>query len=101
VQLLPRSTPVKKILGPSDRGQASHVIPGIKYLSAQVIVSKFGTDMSRFPSAQHLISWASICPRHDESAGKCRSNRLRKRAPWLKPTLVQCAWAAKLAQTLG
>jgi transposase len=50
--------------------------------------------MSRFPSHAHLISWAGICPRNDESAGKRRSNRLRKGAPWLKTTLVQCAWAA-------
>ena len=50
--------------------------------------------MSRFPSDAHLISWAGICPRNDESAGKRRSNRLRKGAPWLKTTLVQCSWAA-------
>jgi transposase len=50
--------------------------------------------MSRFSSAGHLISWACICPRNDESAGKRRSNRLRKGAPWLKTTLVQSAWAA-------
>jgi transposase len=50
--------------------------------------------MSRFPSAAHLISWACICPRNDESAGKRRSNRVRKGGTWLKTTLVQCAWAA-------
>ena len=68
--------------------------PGIKNLGAHVIVSEIGIDMSRFPSHAHLISWAGICPRNDESAGKRRSNRLRKGAPWLKTTLVQCAWAA-------
>jgi transposase len=52
-------------------------IPGIKNLSAHVIVSEIGIDMSRFPSAAHLISWACICPRNDESAGKRRSNRVR------------------------
>jgi Transposase IS116/IS110/IS902 family len=50
--------------------------------------------MSRFPTAGHLISWAGLYPRNDESAGKRRSTRLRKGAPWLKTTLVQCAWAA-------
>ncbi len=69
-------------------------VPGIRDVGAQVIVSEIGTDMSRFPSDGHLISWAGLCPRSDESAGKRRSNRLRKGAPWLKTTLVQCAWAA-------
>ena len=69
-------------------------IPGIKNLSAHVIISEIGIDMSRFPSDAHLISWAGVCPGNDESAGKRRSNRLRKGAPWLKTTLVQCAWAA-------
>src|SRR5215831_18931780 len=69
-------------------------IPGIKSLGAHVIVSEIGIDMSRFPSAGHLISWACLCPRNDESAGKRRSNRVRKGAVWLKTTLVQCAWAA-------
>jgi hypothetical protein len=47
--------------------------------------------MSRFPSAAHLLSWAGLCPRNDERAGKRRSGRLRKGAPWLKTVLVQCA----------
>jgi transposase len=68
-------------------------IPGVSDLTAQVIVSEIGIDMSRFPTAGHLISWAGLCPRNDESAGKRRSTRLRKGAPWLKTTLVQCAWA--------
>jgi transposase len=70
-------------------------IPGVGSLSAQVIVSEIGTDMSRFPTAGHLLSWAGLCPRSDESAGKRRSTRLRKGAPWLKTMLIQCAWAAR------
>lgn len=73
-------------------------IPGLSELSAQVIVSEIGTDMSRFPTAGHLLSWAGLCPRNDESAGKRRSTRLRKGAPWLKTMLVQCAWAASRAK---
>jgi transposase len=69
-------------------------IPGIKSVSAHVIVSEIGIDMSRFPSAAHLLSWACLCPRNDESAGKRRSNRVRRGSLWLKTTLVQCAWAA-------
>ena len=68
--------------------------PGIKTLAALQILSEIGTDMSRFASDANLISWACICPRSDESAGKRRSTRTRKGSPWLKTTLVQCAWAA-------
>ena len=69
-------------------------IPGVSYLSAEVIVSEIGIDMSRFPSEGHLISWAGLCPKNDESAGKRRSRQMKKGAPWLKTTLMQCAWAA-------
>ena len=68
--------------------------PGIKSLAALQILSEIGTDMSRFASDANLVSWACICPRSDESAGKRRSTRIRKGSPWLKTTLVQCAWAA-------
>ena len=60
-------------------------IPGVSDLTAQVIVSEIGTDMGRFPTAGHLISWAGLCPRADESAGKRRSTRLRKGAPLRPP----------------
>jgi transposase len=69
-------------------------VPGVSALSAKVILAEIGADMSRFPTDAHLISWAGLCPRNDESAGKRRSNRMRKGAPWLKTTLIQCAWAA-------
>jgi len=69
-------------------------IPGIKGLAAPAILAEIGADMSRFPSAEHLLSWARMCPRNDESAGKRRSTRLKKGANWLKTTMVQCAWAA-------
>src|SRR4051812_10783340 len=69
-------------------------IPGVGALAARVIVAEIGLDMGRFPTAGHLVSRAGLCPRSDESAGKRRSARLRKGAPWLKTILVQCAWAA-------
>src|SRR5204862_5609038 len=69
-------------------------IPGIKGLAAPAILAEIGADMSRFPSAEHLLSWARMCPRTDESAGKRRSTRLKKGGNWLKPTMLQCAWAA-------
>ncbi len=49
-------------------------IPGVSDVAAQVLLSEIGVDMSRFPTAGHLISWAGLCPRNDESAGKRRSN---------------------------
>jgi transposase len=69
-------------------------MPGVGEYVAQVIVGEVGTDMTRFPSAAHLISWAGLCPRSDESAGKRRNTRIRHGAPWLKTTLVQAAWSA-------
>jgi transposase len=73
-------------------------IPGIESVAAAAILSEIGVDMGRFPSAGHLISWATLCPRNDESAGKRRSTRVRPGAPWLKPLLVQCAWCATRAR---
>jgi transposase len=69
-------------------------MPGVSDTAAAVIIAEIGVDMTAFPSAGHLISWAGLCPRLDESAGKRRSTRTRPSAPWLKPTLVQAAWAA-------
>ena len=69
-------------------------IPGVSDVVAEVIISEIGTDMSRFPTSSHLVSWAGLCPRSDESAGKRRSTRLRKSGTWLKTTMVTAAWAA-------
>jgi transposase len=73
-------------------------IPGVATVSATAILSEIGRDMSRFPTAGHLVAWAGLCPGQNESAGKRKSSRLRKGAPWLKTMLVQCAWAAKRAK---
>jgi transposase len=69
-------------------------IPGVSTLSATTILAEIGYDMSRFPTSGHLVAWAGLCPAQNESAGKRKSSRLRKGAPWLKTVLVQCAWAA-------
>ena len=69
-------------------------MPGLSETTARVLIAEIGDDMTRFPSVGHLISWTGFCPRLDESAGKRRSTRTRQSAPWLKPTLVNAAWAA-------
>jgi transposase len=73
-------------------------IPGVSETVAQAVVSEIGVDMSRFPTVGHLVSWAGLCPRNDESAGKRRSTRVRKSGAWIKTILVQSAWAATRAK---
>lgn len=69
-------------------------MPGMSEVASQVVIAEIGIDMSRFETPGHLLSWACLCPRNDESAGKRRSTRLRRGGHWLKTTLVQAAWAA-------
>lgn len=69
-------------------------MPGVSETVARVLVAEIGFDMTRFATAGHLVSWAGLCPRLDESAGKRLSTRTRPSNPWLKTTLVQAAWAA-------
>ena len=69
-------------------------IPGIKGPSACAIIAELGVDMSAFPSSAHLISWAGLKPRNDESAGKIKSRRITHGNKYLRKTLIECAWAA-------
>ena len=69
-------------------------IPGVNERIAQIIIAEIGTDMSRFPSAKHLASWAGICPGNHESAGKRRSGRTRKGSRWLRQALTEAAHGA-------
>jgi transposase len=88
-------TAVGKTLAPiHSSARLLTTLPGVSDLTAQVMVAEIGVDMARFPTAAHLISWSGLCPRSDESAGKRRSTRVRKGAPWLKTALVTAAWAA-------
>lgn len=86
---------VGKALAPiRQRARLLKTMPGISDLTANVVLAEIGVDMSRFPTAGHLVSWAGLCPRSDESAGKRRSTRVRKSGTWIKTTLVTAAWAA-------
>jgi transposase len=80
---------------PFDR-QFAHLVtvPGIAEVAARVVIAEIGVDMSIFPTAGHLASWAGLCPGNNESAGKHRSAHTTHGNPWLAETLVQAAWAA-------
>ena len=69
-------------------------IPGVERRAAEVIIAEIGTDMSVFPTAAHLASWAGICPGQNESAGKRKSAKTRKGSKWLRKTLTESARAA-------
>jgi transposase len=69
-------------------------IPGISRRAAEVILAEIGLNMGRFPSANHLASWAGMCPGNHESAGKRLSGRRRKASPWLRKLLVEAAHAS-------
>lgn len=69
-------------------------IPGVDATVAAVLIAELGVDMSVFPDARHLASWAGVCPGNHESAGKRKSGRARKGNPHLRATLVQAAVAA-------
>ena len=73
-------------------------IPGIKITAARVLIAELGTDMSQFPTAAHMASWAGLCPGNAESAGKRFSGRTRKGDRYVRRVLVQCAWAAARAE---
>ncbi len=73
-------------------------IPGVGRTVAEVLLAEIGADMTRFPTANHLVSWAGMCPGHNESAGKKRSGKTRKGSPWLRAALVQAAHAAARAK---
>ena len=69
-------------------------VPGIKELSAIAVIAEIGTDMSVFPTAKHLCSWAGVAPQCNESGGKKKSSRVSRAGAYIKPLLVQCANAA-------
>jgi transposase len=69
-------------------------IPGVQQRTAQSIIAEIGADMTRFPSARHLASWAGQCPGNDRSAGKRRSGKTRHGSKWLDTALTEAAMAA-------
>jgi len=77
-----------------EQVQRLMTMPGVGQLTAQNVLAEIGTDMRRFPTDQHLASWAAMCPGNHESAGKRKSGHTNHGNRWLRTALVQAAWAA-------
>mgnify|MGYP005856085561 CR=1 FL=1 len=88
VEIAERMRPFEEDLGRMG------TLPGVGRRTSEEIVAVIGTDMSRFPSAHHLASWAKMCPGNEESAGKRRSGRTGRGNPLLRAAVVEAAWAA-------
>lgn len=74
-------------------------LPGIKLISAAIIISEMGDNMKLFATAAALVSWAGLRPRNDESAGKIKSRKITHGNKYLRKALMECAWGA--ARTKG
>ena len=88
----------RSLLPHAEAIEGLRTIPGVDEVTAWTIISEIGFDMSMFPTADHLASWAGLCPGNDESAGKRRSGRTRKGDRYLRRSLVQNAWAVAHAK---
>lgn len=69
-------------------------VPGVSEHTAESILAEIGADITQFPTAGHLASWAGVCPGNNESAGKSSSGTTRPGDPWLKDVLGQASIAA-------
>jgi hypothetical protein len=73
-------------------------VPGIQLFSAIAIIAEIGVDMSVFPTAKHLCSWAGLVPQNNESAGKKKTTRISRAGAYIKPLLVQSALAVCMSE---
>ncbi len=87
IELTPHADVIKRLC----------TIPGVDEVIAWTILAEIGVDMSEFPTANHLASWAGVCPGNNESAGKRHGGRVRKGNRYLRRVLVQGAWAVSHA----
>jgi transposase len=82
---------VDRIIAPlADARDRLMTIPGVGKKAAEI-----GTDMSQFPTAQHLASWTGMCPGNKRSAGKNHSGRTPQGNAWLSGVLTECGWTVR------
>lgn len=81
-----------------DQLQNLQTIPGIKGRSATAIIAEVGSEVSSFEDAAHLVSWAGLKPRNEESAGKIKARSITHGNKYLRKTLIECSWAASKTQ---
>jgi transposase len=93
-----RAAPGAAVLPALDRLDE---IPGIARHAAQVIIAEIGLDMTRFPTAGHLVSWAKLSPRTIQSGPGSRGGKTGKGSPYAKGALGEAAAAAKTGTFLG
>jgi transposase len=89
------SSRIEEVIAPfANEVALLNTIPGVDRRTAEVIIAECGPDMSRFPTAAHLASWAGMCPGNNESGGKRHSGKTRKGSKWLRKALVEAAHGA-------
>jgi transposase len=88
-------TQVDEVMAPFLRAR-DHLdsIPGVGKRAAECLIAEIGVDMTQFPTAGHLASWACMCPGNNTTGGKRKTGKTRDGNPWIRDILIECAWAA-------
>jgi transposase len=86
---------IEEVIAPfAEAVERLTTIPGVEQRAAETVIAEIGPNMEQFPTADHLASWAGMCPGNNESAGKRKSGKTTKGSRWLRQMLTQAAWAA-------